>query len=389
MSLPTHHLCFISQWPMHTVGPLLDPVIGARSATLIHTYKELRYAQYQAKLLQLKGLTVSLQEIQHLEQMDLLREELSNLKAQHNTPLCINVTGGSQLTAIAAWEVLSEVYNHIYYIPVERDAMVWLNQDNPPHEIADVINLSDFLSANGYVGKDAFAQGEIPIKWLNMAYSLGKGEHHKQLRSLLRLMNHLPDTQDAQTSPISEKDQDGVSKLVSQLSALGMANWVNSQTKGYRKIAFSNQTSLRFIRGEWLEQLVYDLIKKNAKRCEKFQEVKISSFLSTARYHIANDDANEMVTNEMDVVVLTDNAIHLIECKTANMEDNTKAEATLAKLDTIRDMLGGIKGKAMLVTNTKLSPASKRRAKAFDVAIVDFDSMPRLESILMTWLNCK
>jgi hypothetical protein len=168
-----------------------------------------------------------------------------------------------------------------------------------------------------------------------------------------------------------------------------MANWVNSQTKGYRKIAFSNQTSLRFIRGEWLEQLVYDLIKKNAKRCEKFQEVKISSFLSTARYHIANDDANEMVTNEMDVVVLTDNAIHLIECKTANMEDNTKAEATLAKLDTIRDMLGGIKGKAMLVTNTKLSPASKRRAKAFDVAIVDFDSMPRLESILMTWLNCK
>jgi phage gp45-like len=96
-----------------------------------------------------------------------------------------------------------------------------------------------------------------------------------------------------------------------------------------------------------------------------------------------------MVTNEMDVVVLTDNAIHLIECKTANMEDNLKAEATLAKLDAIRDMLGGIKGKAILVTNTKLSSASKRRANALDVAIIDFDSMSRLETTLMSWLGCK
>jgi len=97
------------------------------------------------------------------------------------------------------------------------------------------------------------------------------------------------------------------------------------------------------------------------------------------------------VTNELDVAFLADNRLHLIECKTKRFDSNQSPEAqvaaTLYKLDTLRDYMGGNDARAMLVSYRNLGNPPRLRASEFDIKICDGQGIQRLESVLTKWIG--
>ena len=72
----------------------------------------------------------------------------------------------------------------------------------------------------------------------------------------------------------------------------------------------------------------------------------------------------QTLANELDVVVLRDNALYLIECK-AGKKFPEQADNYTTKLDSLRDTLGGMKGKGLLISQYALNPSSEKRAHEY------------------------
>lgn len=389
MTHPTHHITLVAEAPMPTIGPLLDKNIGAHSATLVHTPYTQPFAEHQAKVLTAHGINVQLHLIADPYHLSAIIDSLTPLAHTHHHGTCLNLTGGSKLMALAAWQLFNQPQHHLYYIHLNNDSIVWLNQPLPDHPIADTITLDTYLAATGYQIDNAFASDSLPPTWHQLAEQLATGQYTHELRHLLRHLHHLPDTQQPSSNPIDPIGQQKIRNLIHRMDIMGMVKWHNTNLPEYRKLIFTSAEALRFIRGEWLEQYVYAQCKSLSQTCPKFQDIRISAFLVNPKDPVQASPTNQApLKNEMDIVALRDNTLYLIECKTANLDDNSKAEAILTKLDSLRDILGGIKGKAMLLTSTKVSSMTKRRAKEINVTLIDRDTLPKLAHHLKRWFNC-
>ena len=88
--------------------------------------------------------------------------------------------------------------------------------------------------------------------------------------------------------------------------------------------------------------------------------------------------------NEIDIAIVRQNTLYLIECKNTSIN----AEITL-KLDAIRDTIGDIKAKALLVSTAESDPAVRSRAREYGIDLVDWHEFNRLPEFLARWLGLK
>lgn len=111
---PTHHICLVAESPMPTLGPLLDQAVGAGSATLVHTAYTKKFAEYQAVVLNHKGIKTTLYALPDAYHLPPIIEQLTQLTQQNPQGACVNITGGSKLMSLAAWQVFKHPQYHLY-----------------------------------------------------------------------------------------------------------------------------------------------------------------------------------------------------------------------------------------------------------------------------------
>ena len=80
-----------------------------------------------------------------------------------------------------------------------------------------------------------------------------------------------------------------------------------------RKLHFPDLETKKYVAGGWFEDYVFDVIRK----IPGVQDVALN-------VQIKNSDKNTNQHNELDVVVLANNVLHVLECKTANFSSNKK-----------------------------------------------------------------
>ena len=95
-----------------------------------------------------------------------------------------------------------------------------------------------------------------------------------------------------------------------------------------------------------------------------------------------------MVKNEIDIGVIKANRLHLIECKTQRFKEDKDADV-LYKLDSLRDLMGGLQGRAMLVSFNALDKASRARARELNIQLCCQSDLRHLQQHLQIWLTNK
>ena len=259
---------------------------------------------------------------------------LRELADQHPQGCTVNITGGSKLLTLAAWQTLRRPQDSIFYVHPGNDTMVPLHPEGDPVPIRDVLTLPQWLAAFGFEpAPDAPPRKPDPAA-LSAAYAAA----HRRL----------------------------------QKAAAALAN---GNTPAY----------MRLTRGEglWLEHYVsYQLVNLFKDRPSSRQLISDTS----GPFKVRMIDQNRIV-NEIDAAIIYNNRLTLIEAKCGAESESGNAADAIYKLSRLCQRLGGWISQGVFISARKVSEDVRGRAQDYGIHIIDLPMLPtlrpHLEAVLL------
>ena len=277
-----------------------------------------------------------------------LREHELNIQSYGK--IVLNMTGGTKIMALAAFQFFSKFENtEIYYktfdgkifqaFPVEREISMKPN-----------ISLAEFLTANDFEAEET---GEI-LK----SYEFNKIFYERCLSKNpagLKLLQY----------PGDAKNYDGTVNLKRVRETGAEKEALKQAGNIIRFCAFDPEhitgQQIRYIMGGWFEEYVYQYIinEKGIPECNIALSLKIEH----------GDDKNEL-----DVVYIDEkDMLHIVECKRHDQKKNSSSiiNDAIYKLKSLTTKFG-LKVKGHIYTKTSpVSQACISKANDFGIEIVD------------------
>jgi hypothetical protein len=313
MTAPAH-LCLVSNQPVPSLTPLIDPGLAVRQVGLVAAPDRQRHAGWLKDALARHGIAADLLILRDGYHLPSLREDFARLAERHPRGVIANITGGTKLMTIAAWETFNRPEDVLYYVDIGRDSIDWLRGGEArSRPIADRIKLDIYFAAHGLRYRKGAGPKRAPV---------GKPAMATARRNLGRLL--------ATAGP-----------------------WPGGVEEG----------------GIWLEDLVFEALREATRGDPKVQDI-------ARQFVVTTDEAGHALENEIDVVCLRDNTLHLIECKTgANVGKGAGAMKALFKLAQLRDTLGGLRGHGIFVTSEQVSASVRQRGGQLGITVIDRGQM--------------
>ncbi|MCA9539080.1 MAG: DUF1887 family protein [Myxococcales bacterium] len=375
------HICLVSDQPTPNLTPALDPEFAPHEVILVVSPQMAERADWLEAVLRPRGVRCTRWPVQDAYDIEHLRERfLELLIAREDATLLLNATGGTKPMSLAAYEVCRQFERPVFYVNPETDHLVWLSHPArpPSRDLADRIRLGPFLIAHGATVTATGPSEGVPANLRGLTDALVADA--EALAAPLAALNFLAGT--AEHTLISEP-QDGRQRRWPDLQALidRFAN-VGCLTRSGDRLKFPDEDRRFFVQGGWLEAHVYGLIYGLRRERPTVQDV--ARGLEAAR-----DVSGGRVRNEIDVAFLADNRLYVIECKTACMGREDAGNRALYKLDTLKAVLGGAQGRAMLVSFKPLRASELNRADELEIEVVAGSEVRRLRERLLQWIPGK
>lgn len=368
-----HQICFTSGQLLPTVlaaslpeaeaswiHSLVTPEMKERSRILreVLENRRHRYLEYDLRDTSQQGI------------WDLLEKVHKQCQGQS---LCLNLTGGTKLMALAAAEWADASVVPTFYIDTEKDTILLLGKQWKSLPLPDVLDVPGLLAANGY-HVDSCIQAPVPK------------ERRELLREMLQLLCTAPDgaralrdlngralaAQESKERIVREtaSDTDTWRKLLEICQRAGMLQ----QGQGY--LCFPTEEARTWCNGAWFEELVQmTLYKMQADK-------KIRSWASAVQV------VKENVSNELDALFSVRNRLFMIECKTAEMQKDNKVTPMMYKIDSLHPRLGGLLAQGMICSVLPLSPSERKRANETNIRVVSGKNLLKLDEELGRWISC-
>ncbi|WP_325892387.1 Card1-like endonuclease domain-containing protein [Grimontia sp. NTOU-MAR1] len=373
------HVGIIDQDPVRLVTALLHRKFKAEKVIFIGI--ECQRPQYEQlnQVLTPKGFETEFFLIPSDINIPLIKgkiEELASRLKDEGPEVFFNASCGLRHRLLTAYEIFRTYQWPIYVIEPFSDELCWLYPYGQTQEqVEDHINISDYLTIFG-------ARCELPDddirtvldttiesvghKWASNAYELGPG---------LATLNYLATTcrkEQKLDVELSDKQQGyrELGMLIDDLTDAGLSTYQNGV------LTFSSEAARRFANGEWLEWYVHHIVEEIRRELLTIQDLSLG-------VQVYRQIGEKEVRNELDVATVVNNKLHIIECKTKGMSSD--GDDTLYKLESIRDLLGGLQARAMLVSFRPLRHHDITRATDLGLALIGPDQLGDLKTHLYEW----
>ena len=377
MTIDTH-LILVSAQAVPNITPVMDERFKPKNVVLLVSPDMANRAEWLEQIYIKRGiksrrcLIKDAWDIEHISQivLDLLTE-------YEDGRLALNATGGTKPMSIAAYEVFRDLHQPVFYVHPEQDRVIWLHPSKQAgQDLADRIKLPEFLQA---YGATVTAQGEafgVPAddRELTEEIITRIAYYSKALGTLNYLAQQATGALKVELNPQQTKDY-----ILADLIHLFAKHKRLSLEKN--TLVFPSEEARFYVNGGWLEQHVWGVCL-NIKIESGIQDIGRS--VQVERQH-----QNQPVKNELDITFLKDNRLYLIECKTKRFtgKDQASGADTLYKLDTLKDLLGGLQAKAMLISFTPPNKYDVQRAGDLRIALCSYQELPKLKEKLLTWVK--
>lgn len=255
--------------------------------------------------------------------------------------LTLNITGGTKLMAIAAYEIFRNHKLNIIYCDTFDENIIYFKNGKIVKEKYSNIKISvvDYLRAYGF--KPNLAQN--------------KSKKFENIELINFIKNHLKEfikfSNSIRFKAGTKKNRTSKSPLDFELIRNGKEVTVTYKQTQIFKSKISNY---QYLIGFWLEDYIYNFIKSN------FQPIEIEK-----SYHILSKSDSP---NEVDVIFSKNGKLYLISCKTGKFN-----KLDLFELEGLRNLAGGTFGKAYLVTSSNVSKSIKMRANEMNIKTLDIE----------------
>ncbi|KLV08936.1 hypothetical protein ABT56_01655 [Photobacterium aquae] len=373
------HVGIIDQDPVRLITPLLDHGIPADKMIFLGTESQREQYDRLASILTPRDIDAEFFVIPDSINISCIRSKVMALAEdlkQQEGDVWFNASCGLRHRLLSAYEIFRTYHWPIYVIEPFSDEMCWLYPaDRKQQQVEDRIQLTDYLTIFG--ARCEFPESEVPESLNDQLWELGQrwASSALELGPGLATLNYLATTcrkEQKLDVELSDKQQGykELAMLINDLEETGLATYNNGV------LTFKHEEARRFANGEWLENLVHSTVRAIQNDLPTIQDHSLG-------VQVYRKIGDREVRNELDVATVVNNKLHIIECKTKGMRDD--GDDTLYKLESLRDLLGGLQARAMLVSFRPLRHHDLMRAQDLGLAIIGPDQLGELQSYLHDW----
>jgi len=371
---PTAHLILVSAQPIPNLTPMLDEAIKPQKVLMLVSQDMRERAKALETIFKPRGIHVEQYPIDDPWDAEKISDTILDILSQTaDGELALNATGGTKLMSIAAYEAFRSMNAPIYYVHPEHDRVLWLSPKQQAHELADRLKLKEYLMAYGAIHVDIPSPHGVKAEMRALTETLLAGiDRYAEELGTLNYLAYMADnptlTVDIENGPQSKPR---LWELLELFESKGVCS-----IHGHR-LRFSDADARFIANGGWLELHTYGVCL-NLKSALAIQDVACN--LTIQR----QPPGKTPVKNEIDVGLIKANRLHLIECKTKQFEKGTDV---LYKLDSLRDLIGGLQAKAMLVSFNDPGKATRARARDLNIAVCCKTELQNLQQVIHAWLS--
>lgn len=378
------HLFLVHEEMIPNITPAIDPNFRPSKVYLLCSPISIDQTERLELILKQAGINVSRWPLDDPWDVEHVRERVLEFIVNHDhEEIALNVTGGTKPMSLAAYETFKDTGKPIYYVQTERDYVVWLNpRDRESFDLADRIKLPAYFAAYGMRLTDSI-KDPVPENLRNLTATLI--ENVERFADPLTILNGLASK--SVNNLLSPPLDNGHIKFraLQDLLDLFMAHDLFSKDS-LNRLRFSSEETRYYVNGGWLEEHVYSILFRMKQAIKSIQDL-------ASNVNIEWDIKGSPVSNEIDVACLADNHLYIIECKTQHFDktenESEAANEVLYKLNTLRNYLGGMEARAMVISYRNFTEAACRRADEFDIKVCNQYQLCNLENIFRNWIKKK
>jgi hypothetical protein len=255
--------------------------------------------------------------------------------------LNLNITGGTKLMAIAAYEIFRyHKLNIMYCDTFDENIIYFKNGEIVKEKYSNVkISVVDYLRAYGF--KPNLAQNKS--KKFESTNLLNFIKTH--LIEYIKFSKSIRFRNGSKKSRMNNSPKDF--ELIKKDKEI-------SVTYKQTEIFKSSNSNYQYLIGFWLEDFIYNFIKSNIPNIE----------IEKNYYILSKSDS----PNEIDVIFSKNGKLYLISCKTGEFN-----KLDLFELEGLRNLAGGTFGKAYLVTLSNVSKSIQMRANEMYIKTLNIE----------------
>ena len=331
--------CLVSRQAMANVLPVF--MYKPTDVVLFTTPEENLCANNLEELFSSKNIKVS--RIDNLDAYDYIKFKeavKTQLEKINSNDVVLNVTGGTKLMALAAYEAFAEKDKTIIYCDTEHQSIINLFPNYSLTELRAELSIEEYLKAYGF--KITEYKGSIKEYYFGLFEFI---DNENLMKSFVNLNTNIRVRIGREETKFTVNSQDH--KFQFQKNYDNYILTYGSKPKHTLRIDFND-----FKTGDWLEYYIYYKLKYK-ENLSPLIGVKIN-----------NPDG---VENEIDVMVIKDFRLYIYSCKTGK-KDN---QFDLFQLETLRNITSGTFGKGIFVTSNQHSEKFLKRARELSISVIN------------------
>lgn len=274
--------------------------------------------------------------------------------------ILVNITGGTKIMALGAYDFFKNRANlksTIYYKPINKDPYLIFHPKAGQVKPVYKLSIEEYMSAVGIKIKNP-PKNEDSLKLKSKIARILFKAFESNYETMIDIAQKLEDYHKDESLRKKIDKQDDFKKVIKDLRS-----YCNISEDDLNQFDFKKNDTITFFRGGWFEYYTYEELKKlnpDDIKCNLIIEV----------------EGNSKVSNELDVVFIINNALHIVECKTGETKDFIGD--TIYKASQIRQQFGlsAISHLVILnLPNSKINEQKKERAKVFNIHLIDYDAI--------------
>lgn len=367
-------ISLVSQQRIPNVLAIMDPYFGDVDEYLFISSDRMQKADVVKHIIEATGIDQSRSQTLIVKPHDWqnIRVCLDKANLSNDDRYFINLTGGTKIMPLAVFSFFSDkAWNvNYFYFPIAKNVIQQVSQKRPNVEtpISYKVSIRTYLTSYGInLEKGDFESGSKPIavsRQLLDFYLLQKTSPHTKtnfwsIAGGLRKFRY-------RTEPITICSIDGLDLLIQKIKMPLVDN------------DHISPSEIQYLTGGWFEEWIY----------QETKEILNLSNEAIGRNLVINwlgKDAQHG-RNELDIVFIYDNMIHIVECKTGlggrSQDVSEQFTRTLNQLAVFSKEMGQRLKMIFLTLSLKLRQPNgdlkafyKARANLLDITIIDRDEI--------------
>ena len=292
----------------------------------------------------------------------------------------VNLTGGTKIMSIAAYEHFMDFGCRMIYIPIPKNEFI------TPYPIKKIgkseplrlrLGIAEYLTAYGLeIINENKLQHSINAANERKDISKWMAENYANLKTILtclgdRLRNHRNEDSYNLTFKYDTQDSKGLELL----------NKMEFHCEGEFASKTLNKSEMQYLTGGWLEEFCFNSL--NELKGKGIDDALIN----------INIRKTKTVENEFDVMFTKDNTLHVVECKSLDQGHDKKTDI-LYKISALQKDLGLRVTSFLLSTSTFLLDKKgdinqhiASRAKELNTEVIHPSDLPNFSKIISEKLH--